>query len=70
MGYSMRTNGWHFVRWVDRRHPTSAALALELYDLKNDPGEMRNLAGDGKHKRRIAALTKQMNAGWKAARPR
>jgi uncharacterized sulfatase len=43
MGYSIRTERWRYSEWQDGTRGT------ELYDEKNDPGEMHNLAKDPKY---------------------
>lgn len=70
MGYAMRTARYRFVRWVDGKDPRGKAVAVELYDHENDPGETVNLAGDPKHADTVAALTRQLLAGPDAAKPR
>jgi arylsulfatase A-like enzyme len=47
----VRSDGWKYVRWVD-----AEPLVEELYDLRNDPAEDRNLAADPKHQRQLANL--------------
>jgi arylsulfatase A-like enzyme len=37
LGYSLRNQQWRYGKWPDRE---------ELYDLKNDPDEKQNLAGN------------------------
>ena len=44
MGYTMRTRRYRLTRWVDSRTPQKKAIAVELYDYKNDPLETRNVA--------------------------
>lgn len=39
----------------------------ELYDLTNDPGEERNLAGDPAQASRLAAMEKAIRVGWDPA---
>ena len=41
MGYSIRTERYRYTIW------TQGGDGEELYDYKNDPREMRNLAADG-----------------------
>jgi arylsulfatase A-like enzyme len=40
----------------------------ELYDLRNDPREARNLAADPKHRERVAHFCQELTA-WRARRP-
>ena len=67
MGYSMRTDRYRYTEWQHRR--TGEAVARELYDHEEDPQENVNLADAGEHKDLVARLSKQLKAGWKAARP-
>ena len=46
MGYSMRTDRYHLVRWVKRGEPQADAEAVELYDHDKDPQETVNIATD------------------------
>ncbi|GAH76404.1 unnamed protein product, partial [marine sediment metagenome] len=67
MGYSMRTDRYRFTRWQHRK--TGEVVAVELYDHQEDPQENINLAAGSEHKDLVARLAKQLDAGWKAARP-
>ena len=66
MGTSMRTDRWRFTEWLSEN---GNFRQVEIYDLENDPEGNVNLARDPAHRDRIPALTKQLHAGWKAARP-
>ncbi|MDF1858734.1 MAG: sulfatase [Verrucomicrobiales bacterium] len=66
MGTSMRTERWRFTEWLS---DNGKFRQVEIYDLENDPEGNVNLARDPKHRDRIPALTKQLHAGWRAARP-
>ena len=44
--------------------------AIELFDLKIDPGETRNVAKKPQYEKIKKDLLQQLNAGWKAARPK
>ncbi|MCB0543030.1 MAG: sulfatase [Lewinellaceae bacterium] len=60
--------GWHYVKKhygvrTDRYkliHFYNDNDEWELYDLKNDPGEMHNLYGDKKHTREVKKLKKEL----------
>lgn len=66
MGYTMRTDRYRLVRWVDLRHP-GRTLAAELYDHQIDPNETKNIATQKPEL--VERLSSQMSAGWKLARP-
>ncbi len=68
MGYSMRTDRYRFNQWVSRNDP-SQVRATELYDHELDPGENRNLADEAAPEL-LERLSRQLESGWKAARPR
>jgi len=67
MGYSMRTDRYRFTRWQKRKG--GEVVATELYDHQDDPQENVNLAVLAEHKDLLARLARQLDAGWKAARP-
>ncbi len=67
MGYSMRTDRYRYTEWQHRK--TGEVGATELYDHEADPQENVNLAADDRHKDLLARLSKQLKAGWQAARP-
>jgi arylsulfatase A-like enzyme len=49
--FSIRTEGWHYIHYIDDSE--------ELYDLRADPEEWRNLAGDPEYRgvrNRLAGL--------------
>ena len=45
-GRTIRTRHWRYVEWRDEKN--AEVVARELYDHRSDPGELNNLAGDGK----------------------
>jgi hypothetical protein len=61
MGRSVRTARWRYTEWGE-----GGVRGRELYDEVNDPGEMRNLAGDGGE----AAVVGEMRALLGAAEAR
>jgi arylsulfatase A-like enzyme len=66
MGNSMRTERWRFTEWLSE---DGVFRQVEIYDLENDPEGNVNLARDPDFRDLIPALTEQLRAGWKAARP-
>ena len=68
MGYSMRTDRYRYTEWLPRGG--GEPVARELYDHQEDPQENVNLAGRPENKQLVAGLSKQLKAGWKAARPK
>jgi len=59
--WAVRTDRWKYIQTFDRADPARLAFE-ELYDLKNDPNEMTNLAGRAEHNARRTELTTQLNA--------
>lgn len=55
-GESLRTDGWHFNLWSDGKE------GMELYDVRNDPGEFVNLAKDPAHRDTLERLTDELRA--------
>lgn len=53
-GYTLRTGDWRFTRWDTGE--------CELYNRDTDPAEMLNLAGHPEHKKRIAQLSRKLEA--------
>ena len=53
----IREERWKYFRWVQ-----TDPVMEEMYDLRSDPREKRNLAGDPKH----AAELRRLQARWKA----
>ena len=68
MGYSIRTEEFHYVEWIDvkKKQP----IAIELYDHRLDPYELTNLADRQEHKPTLRKLGRLLDDGWKAAVPR
>ena len=44
MGYTIRTDRYRLVAWLDYRDVNAEPLYLELYDLGEDPSEKKNIA--------------------------
>jgi iduronate 2-sulfatase len=65
MGYTMRTDRYRLVVWRDHRNAKAAPVYVELFDHLADPHETTNIASN--NPKIVAALTKQLDSGWKAA---
>ncbi|MCM8530327.1 MAG: sulfatase [Lentisphaeraceae bacterium] len=44
MGYSLRTDRYRFISWMDRTDKTKAPIYVELYDFQNSEAEQENIA--------------------------
>ncbi|MHC4584232.1 MAG: sulfatase [Planctomycetota bacterium] len=66
MGYSVRTNGYHYIEWIDRK---KKPIAIELYDHRSDPYELTNLAKKKQQQSKVKQLSQLLKNGWKAALP-
>ena len=58
VGRSVRTDHWRYTEWDEGKN------GAELYDHVDDPGEIRNLAGDPRHAEAVAAL-KALVRAWR-----
>jgi iduronate 2-sulfatase len=65
MGYTMRTDRYRLVAWRDVRDLRAEPIFVELYDHQIDPQETKNVAPENPEI--VSTLTKQLDAGWKAA---
>jgi len=68
MGYTMRTDRYRFVRWVDVRNPEKA-LAVELYDHQTDSDETVNLAENPDYSVLVKELETQMIQAGISSKP-
>ena len=67
MGYSMRTERYRYVAWMN--WSTKEYVARELYDHQRDPAENVNVAGRPEYGAVLAELEARRRAGWRAALP-
>jgi len=58
---ALRTSRWKYLRWLE-----TEPVVEELYDLRRDPEERRNLAPEASHGTRLAKLRRR----WERARER
>jgi iduronate 2-sulfatase len=66
MGYSMRTARYRYTEWQE----DGKAVGRELYDYQADPDETASVADKPENAALVEQLSKQLNAGWQAAKPR
>jgi arylsulfatase A-like enzyme len=64
MGYSVRTTTHRYTEW--REWKTNKVIDVELYDHRNDPREMRNIAPIKESQSQLKALSKVIKEGWKS----
>ncbi len=68
MGYSLRTERYRYTEWIGSYFTTakmfdqSQMVAVELYDLTDDPGETTNLAGKPEAKQLVSGLADKLHA--------
>jgi arylsulfatase A-like enzyme len=67
-GYSIRTREYLYVEWINVN--TGELAATELYDLKKDPQENKNLVTDPAYDDVAEILSGRLERGWHAAIPR
>ena len=68
MGYAIRTKKYRFVQWKDWK--TKVVVASELYNLLDDPHEMKNIVNEKVSKAVVTRLTKRLDDGWKSELPK
>ena len=66
MGYTIRTATHRYTEWFNAERKLVGA---ELYDQSADPVNLHNLAQAPEQRARVAALSTQLHAGWRAALP-
>jgi len=68
LGRTMRTDRYRFTRWHPLNKPEQT-VALELYNLQNNPIEIENIAGRPENAALVKELSAKLEAGWRAAKP-
>jgi arylsulfatase A-like enzyme len=68
MGYSMRTDRYRYTEWHEIAD--GKVLGCELYDHQQDPSENVNVADKPENKQLVADLSKELAAGYQAAKPK
>lgn len=66
MGYSMRTSRYRYTEWSGLNSPYSTA---ELYDYKDSPYELRNIANRPEHVSLVNGLAHMLREGWQNSLP-
>jgi len=64
MGYTVRTDRYRLVCWVDDRD-REQAIATELYDHNIDPDENTNIAGNPEHEQLVKKLMEELKKVWR-----
>ena len=67
MGYAFRTDRYRYVEWQDWK--SKDIVSRELYDFKDDPFEISNVAGEEKNRPVIVELSERMARGWQSVLP-
>jgi iduronate 2-sulfatase len=67
MGYALRTERYRYVEWQDWK--SKDIVARELYDFKDDPFEISNVAGEEKNRPVIVELSERLARGWQSVLP-
>jgi len=73
MGYAIRTDNHRYVEWYEWNKETKSKgklLARELFDHQSDPLENQNLANKSEQKSTVEKLSRQLNQGWRFAKPK
>ena len=74
MGYSMRTQEYHFTEWIGFNHSAfqgnwSDVHGRELYIKKSDPFEDNNVAEEPDYKQLVQDLHARLMRGWRDCLP-
>ena len=66
MGFSLRTEGYRYTRWLDAAGHTDQE---ELYDYDRDPEETTSVQDDPSYQEVLTDLRYLMDAGWRECQP-
>lgn len=72
MGYSINTTDHHYIEWYkwdNKSGEKGEYVSAELYDVKEDQYETKNLAAEASQKAIVKNLSERLEAGWRAALP-
>ncbi|XP_030836815.1 iduronate 2-sulfatase-like isoform X2 [Strongylocentrotus purpuratus] len=74
MGYSMRTDRYHYTEWIGFNHTTfqgdwSDVKARELYLNDSDPRQDNNVANEECYRSLVGNLSHQLQRGWRDSLP-
>jgi len=64
-GYAIRTHDYLYVEW--EKEETGELAANELYDLKDDPMENKNVVSDPVYAEVVKEMAQMLEVGWRAA---
>ncbi|MEM7478927.1 MAG: sulfatase [Planctomycetota bacterium] len=67
MGYAVRSKSYRYVAWRDWQ--TQKTLSHELYDMRVEPVELKNLADNAEHFAILQQMQRYLDEGWRAAVP-
>ncbi len=67
MGYSVRTNTHRYTEW--REWKSNKLIDRELYDHRNDPSEMTNIASFKDFQDQLKILSTTLKKGWNSLQP-
>jgi arylsulfatase A-like enzyme len=68
LGRTVRTKDFRYTAWIEAN--TGKMVAQELYDHRNDPNELVNVASDASYKAELARHEALRKSGWRAVRDR
>lgn len=66
-GHAIRSNDFLYVEWINEN--SGELAATELYDLKKDPQENKNVISDPGYAEVVNDMAKRLHTGWKGELP-